>query len=87
MKVHAQKLLVDSAGNEHDVPMNDWVEIGLYKNDKGVDKPIYLQMHRIRSGKQKIKLTVRQRPDTGGIDPNHLMIDIRLDDNIIKLNP
>jgi ABC-2 type transport system permease protein len=83
LKVQAQKLIIDTMGNEHDVPMNDWLEVGLY--EKGVDKPLYLQIHRIRSGKQTIKVTVPRKPERGGIDPNFLMIDLRLDDNTMQL--
>jgi hypothetical protein len=63
--------------------MNDWLEVGIYEEGKGLDEPLYLQMHRIRSGEQTIKVTVPRKPERGGIDPNHLMIDLRLDDNIM----
>ena len=82
LKVKAQKIVVDSTGYENEVPMNDWLQVGLYQQGKGFNEPIYLQMHRIRSGVQTIKVTVLQKPERGGIDPNHLMIDLRLDDNI-----
>ncbi len=83
LKVQAQKVVVDSTGYEHEVPMNDWLEVGIYEEGKGLDEPLYLQMHRIRSGEQTIKVTVPRKPERGGIDPNHLMIDLRLDDNIM----
>jgi ABC-2 type transport system permease protein len=84
MKVQAQKVVIDLTGIEKDVPMNDWLELGLYEKGKGLSKTLYLQMHRIRSGEQTIKVTVPRKPDCGGIDPNHMMIDLRLDDNIIE---
>jgi hypothetical protein len=84
LEVQAQKVVVDSTGSEHEVPMNDWLEIGIYEEGKGLDEPLYLQMHRIRSGEQTIKVTVPRKPDRGGIDPNYLMIDLRLDDNIMN---
>ncbi|GAB4036209.1 ABC transporter permease/M1 family aminopeptidase [Spirosoma gilvum] len=85
MNVQAQKVVIDNAGIEHDVPMNDWLEVGLYAKSNGVDQPLYLQMHRIRSGKQTIQVTVPRKPQRGGIDPNFLMIDLRIDDNIMQL--
>ncbi|WP_299825692.1 M1 family aminopeptidase [uncultured Pontibacter sp.] len=84
LTVHAQKVVVDSMGSENDVPMNDWLEVGIYEDGKGLNEPLYLQMHRIQSGEQTIKVTVPRKPDRGGIDPNHLMIDLRLDDNIMQ---
>ena len=81
--MQAQKLVVDNTGKENEVPMNDWLEVGIYEEGKGLNEPLYLQMHRIRSGVQTIKLTVPRKPERGGIDPNNLMIDLRRDDNVM----
>ncbi|ANE49286.1 ABC transporter permease/M1 family aminopeptidase [Flavisolibacter tropicus] len=86
LKVQAQKIVIDTTGSEKEVPMNDWLEVGIYEEHKGQDKPLYLQMHRIRSGEQIIKVIVPRKPVCGGIDPNNLMIDLRLDDNLLKLD-
>ncbi|AHM62358.1 putative membrane protein [Flammeovirgaceae bacterium 311] len=86
LKVEAQKVVVDSTGSEKDVPMNDWLEVGIYEEGKGLDEPLYLKMHRIRSGEQTINVTVPRKPERGGIDPNHLMIDLRLDDNMMQVD-
>ncbi|HYG02732.1 MAG TPA: M1 family aminopeptidase [Chryseosolibacter sp.] len=86
LRVQAQKIVVDNTGNEKEVPMNDWLEIGLYEEGKGQHEPMYLQMHRIRSGEQTIKLTLPKKPERGGIDPNNLMIDLRRDDNMMQLD-
>jgi hypothetical protein len=85
LKVQAKKVVVDSTGTENEVPMNDLLEVGIYEEGKGLNAPLYLQMHRIRSGEQTIKVTVPRKPDRGGIDPNNMMIDLRLDDNIMQL--
>jgi aminopeptidase N len=86
LKVQAQKLVIDSTGTEKEVPMNDWLEVGIYEEGKGLNEPLYLQMHRIRSGEQTIKVTVPRKPDRGGIDPNNLMIDLRRDDNVMGVD-
>ncbi|MGV3588353.1 MAG: ABC transporter permease/M1 family aminopeptidase [Adhaeribacter sp.] len=86
IKVQAQKVVVTPTGSEKEVPMHDWLEVGIYEEDKGLDAPLYLKMHRIRSGEQTIKVTVPRKPTSGGIDPNHLMIDLRVDDNIMQLD-
>jgi len=83
LQVQAQKVVVDSTGYEKEVPMNDWLEVGIF--EEGRDEPLYLEMHRVRSGKQTIKVTVPRKPERGGIDPNNLMIDLRLDDNMMQL--
>lgn len=85
LKVQAQKVVVDSTGYEKEEPMNDWLEIGIYEEQKGLNEPLYLQMHRIRSGDQIIKVTVPRKPERGGIDPNYLMIDLRREDNLMSM--
>lgn len=77
--IDAHKIVADSAGVQTDVKMDEWLEIGAFVT--GVKKPIYLQKHRIRSGKQTFTLNLSQSPSRVGIDPNHLMIDMDLEDN------
>jgi ABC-type transport system involved in multi-copper enzyme maturation permease subunit len=85
LQVQAQKVVMDATGAEKEMPMNDLLEVGLYEEGNGQNKPLYLQLHRIRSGEQTIKVTVPRKPDRGGIDPNFLMIDLRLDDNVAQV--
>jgi hypothetical protein len=54
LDVRGRKIVVDEAGVETDVPMDDWIEVGVF--DEG--EP-YLQKHRIGSGKQTITVTVQ----------------------------
>jgi hypothetical protein len=84
----AKKLRADSLGVETDAPMNDLVEIGLFKNaakgDTLADKngvPVYLQKHWLKAGAQKITVLTTERPIRGGLDPMHKLIDRRVDDN------
>ncbi|OON66013.1 ABC transporter permease [Hymenobacter sp. CRA2] len=85
LDVQARKLVVDSAGAEREVPMNDWVEIGvLAPRAKNEDyaQPLYLQKHRIRTGRQTIRVTVPGQPARAGIDPYLLLIDVVGDNNV-----
>jgi hypothetical protein len=88
LHVQARKVVVDSAGTETSLPMEDWVEVGVFAPaGKGTEpaKPIYLRKHRIRAGKQRITVTVPAQPARAGIDPNHLLIDLEMDDNTRKV--
>ena len=38
LKVQAQKVVVDHTGQEKDVPMNDWLEVGLYEKGNGLER-------------------------------------------------
>jgi ABC-2 type transport system permease protein len=81
LDVRARKVVADSAGVETELPMDEWVEIGVF-DDKGLNEPIYLQTHRISAGRQTITVTAPGRPARAGIDPRHLLIDWETDDNV-----
>jgi hypothetical protein len=92
LDVQARKAVVDSEGVENELPMDDWVEIGVFapaEDGNGSGEPLYLQRHRIRSGKQTITVTVPREPTRAGIDPYHLLIDLEMHDNIeeVKAKP
>lgn len=85
LDVEARKMVVDTAGVETDKPMGDLIEIGLYapaNGDGSSGRPLYLGMHRIRTGPQTITVTLPQRPARAGIDPRHLLIDTEPSDNL-----
>jgi ABC-2 type transport system permease protein len=73
LDVVARKVIVDEAGVETDVPMDDLIEAGVFT---GTDEPQFVQMQRIRTGRQRITLTVPIRPVRAAIDPRHLLIDL-----------
>lgn len=76
LDVRARKVLVDTAGVETSLPLDDWVEIGVFAPSEGVDwpgEPLYLQKHRITSERQTITVPVPQRPAVAGIDPYDLL--------------
>jgi hypothetical protein len=87
LDVRARKVVVDEVGGETEVPMDDWIEIGVFGES---ERDPYVQQHRVHSGTQTIALTVPRKPDHAGIDPRHLLSDLgETDDNIkaVKINP
>jgi ABC-2 type transport system permease protein len=84
LEVESRKVVGDSAGVEREMPMNEWVEIGIFaaaQPGEVLGKPLYVQKHRISSGRQTITVTVPQQPARGGIDPYNLL-DWEEGDNI-----
>jgi aminopeptidase N len=83
LTLQASKAVVDSAGIETKLPMQDWVEIGVFApaEEGEVGKQLYRQKHLIKSGQQTILLTVPDRPAQVGFDPRHLLIDGQAEDN------
>lgn len=84
LDVRARKIVVDSTGVEAEVPMDDWVEVGVFAPagaTESDERSLYLEMHRIKSGEQRITLTVSSQPSRAEIDPRHLLIDLERSDN------
>ena len=53
--------------------------------DGGPGEPLYLHMHRVRSGEQRITVTVPREPARAGIDPRNLLIDVEPGDNFAEV--
>jgi hypothetical protein len=67
--------------------MNDFVDIGVFASGMGdgLGAPLYLKRHRIRSGRQTIRITVPRQPARAGIDPWRKLIDRQRDDNVVDV--
>ena len=87
LDVKARKVVVDTAGVETEVPMDDLIEVGVFTAAKaaGPGEPLYLQMHRVRSGEHRITVMVASKPARAGIDPRNLLIDVEGDDNLKEI--
>jgi len=81
LDVVARKVAVDGVGAETEVPMDDWVEIGVFAPAGKGEEPLHLEKRRLRSGAQSITVTVPTRPGRAGIDPYHLLLDRDIQDN------
>lgn len=50
-------MVVDSAAVETEVPMDDWVEIGVFaraeEGEEELGEPVYVRKHRIRSASRR----------------------------------
>jgi ABC-2 type transport system permease protein len=87
LDVKARKVVVDTSGVETEVPMDDLIEVGVFTAAKaaGPGEPLYLQMHRMRSGEHRITVMVASKPARAGIDPRNLLIDVEGDDNLKEI--
>jgi ABC-type transport system involved in multi-copper enzyme maturation permease subunit len=88
LNVEARKVMVDEAGVETVLAMDDWLEIGVFTSGEEGDersKPSYLEKHRIRSGKQTITMTMPDKPVRAGIDPRYLLNDWEIGDNVVGI--
>jgi hypothetical protein len=79
----ARKMRANGIGVETPTPMNDLVEVGIFDHEK--DEPIYLVRHRIRSGRQTLRIVVPREPARAGIDPNGKLIETERGDNVVEV--
>ncbi|SOD02321.1 hypothetical protein SAMN05216486_1037 [bacterium JGI 053] len=79
LTVDAKKLRADSLGNETVLPVRDWIDVGVYAGDSLV----YFARQRFNASRRVFRVTVAQRPDSAGIDPQHKLIDRRVADNVM----
>lgn len=87
--VESKKFKADAKGNEREVPVDDWIEIGaLAKPPKGrkLGKILYRERVHMTGGKHTYAFTVGELPDRAGIDPLYLLIDRVPDDNLKKVD-
>lgn len=85
LRLRARKVTVAPSGTETEVPMNEWVQVGVFAptvQGEEYGETLYLQKHRIRTGPQTITLTVPRKPADAGIDPYVLLIDLERFDNV-----
>jgi hypothetical protein len=83
LDVLARKVVIDEDGAETDVPMDDLIEVGVFVGRE--NEPQYVQKHRVRSGHQRITVTVPTRPVRAGIDPHNLLIDLDAPNNFQEI--
>ncbi|MEM6321965.1 MAG: M1 family aminopeptidase, partial [Bacteroidota bacterium] len=89
IEVSAEKFRADSLGQETKIPVNDFINIGVFSQEKRegekYGRPILVERHRLISADTSFTLIVDELPYEAGIDPNYLLIDRLPEDNIRKL--
>jgi len=89
-KIEAKKFVADSLGNETEIPVNDWMDIGIFtkamdKNGNPIDKELYFSKKKIDKSQLEFEITVDELPMEAGIDPYNKLIDRHPDDNTKKM--
>jgi ABC-type transport system involved in multi-copper enzyme maturation permease subunit len=86
--VETRKFKADAKGNETEVAINDWIDIGAFakpEKDKKYGKTLYRERIRIADVRSTHTFTVNELPDEAGVDPFLLLIDRIPDDNAKKV--
>jgi hypothetical protein len=83
--IETRKFKADPKGNETEVPVNDWIELGAFakpEKDKKYGKTLYRERVHLSGAKSTHTFTVVELPYQAGVDPFVLLIDRIPDDNV-----
>jgi len=86
--VQARKFKADAKGNESEVPVDDWIDIGAFaepKNGRKYGGTLYRRRVHVTQRNSTFTFTTARRPAQAGIDPFVLLIDRIPDDNIKRV--
>jgi ABC-type Fe3+/spermidine/putrescine transport system ATPase subunit len=80
MNIESRKLKADTIGNETQVPINDWIDIGVFADDDE-EKLMFEKRVKVNQEKMTFRFEVDSIPARAAIDPRHLLIDRIYKDN------
>jgi hypothetical protein len=83
--IETRKFKADAKGNETEVPLDDWIDIGAFaKPEKGrkYGRTLYRERLHLAQARSRHTFTVNELPDKAGIDPFLLLVDRIPDDNM-----
>jgi ABC-type transport system involved in multi-copper enzyme maturation permease subunit/large-conductance mechanosensitive channel len=83
----SEKYLSDSLGREKPLPLNDYIDIGVFAKSEGAvpGKPLVMQRLKLTKEKNEFKFETTEEPYRVGIDPYNYLIDRIADDNLKKV--
>ena len=79
-EIEAKKLRADTIGNETEIQLNDWVDIGVFK-DSDEEELLAIKRVKFTGGNQNFSLVVDTIPAKAAIDPKRLLIERVYKDN------
>jgi hypothetical protein len=83
LKVAAHKRKADGLGKEQDVPLHDWIDVGVLDAD---GKPLYLEKKPFDATDAEFTIDVAAKPARAGIDPMNELIDRTPRDNTVAVD-
>jgi len=82
LSLKCKKFYADSIGNQHEVPIEDYVYIGVFGEG---GEELYMRKHKFSLNETEIEITVNKPPVKAGIDPNVILIDRNGENNMIDV--
>ena len=86
----AAKFRADSLGTELPIPLNDYIDVGVFsaaKQGARIGDPLVIRKVKVTSGVVRVDFLVKGKPARAGIDPYNLLIDRVPGDNSRDVKP
>ena len=85
LNVQVRKVQADENGVESPMPLDDYIDIGVFTGKKDEEKPLYMKREKFTQEHRTFTIVVDQQPTRAGIDPYNKLIDRIADDNMIDV--
>ncbi|UCE20304.1 MAG: hypothetical protein JSV84_08200 [Gemmatimonadota bacterium] len=82
LNVSTHKFRADSMGTQTEIPINDYIDIGLLGEN---NEELYSKKHRFEKNTSTIEIIVDKKPIRAGIDPYVILIDREREDNVVDV--
>jgi ABC-2 type transport system permease protein len=86
--VEARKFTADGEGVEHEVPVDDWIDIGAFappEKGRQYGATLFRERTHVTQRDSQFTFTTLELPEKAGIDPFALLIDRIPDDNMMNV--
>jgi len=85
LMVETAKRKADGSGNETAMPINDFIDVGVFSGTKEHLKKLYMEKQRFNTDKSTVEIVVDEKPTFAGIDPYNKLIDRNPEDNLVAV--
>jgi hypothetical protein len=78
IEITARQFEADAHGKETEEPLDTWFDVAVFaKTDEPLEgvTPLYIEKHRLRSGKQSLTVRTAKKPGIVALDPFHKRIE------------
>jgi len=79
LELETRKVQADALGAEHEVPVHDWLPVGVLD---AAGEALVLEPRKLESGRTTLTLVTDRRPARAGVDPLNELIDRVPEDNL-----
>ncbi|WP_020571355.1 ABC transporter permease/M1 family aminopeptidase [Neolewinella persica] len=87
LTIETHKFRVNTEGQSVPVSANDWIDVGIYGQDRfGADSLLYLKKHLFSELETNLKIDVGHKPVWAAIDPYGVLIDRIVENNRVVLS-